>query len=73
MGRPGFSSTNSCTWQNFDKNYAIFVYKVALAAGTNFFVRNASTTATFNTEWNKLGGISGVGMPTSTESATLPR
>lgn len=71
QGCPGFSNTNSCTWQAFDKNYALFVYKVALPTGTNFFIRNASTTATFNTEWNKLGGLSGVGMPTSTESATL--
>lgn len=61
-------SGNTCTFQGFDKNYMLFVYSNALAGGTNFFIRNASATATFYNEWNKLGGIGGPGMPLTGET-----
>jgi uncharacterized protein (TIGR03437 family) len=69
---PFIAGGNTCTYQAFDKNYILFVYKTPLASGiTNVFIRNASTTATFNTVWNKTGGLSGVGLPLTAESATL--
>jgi uncharacterized protein (TIGR03437 family) len=67
---PLIAGGNTCTYQAFDKNYILFVYKQPLASGiTNVFIRNASTTATFNTEWNNLGGLSGPGNPLTAESA----
>jgi uncharacterized protein (TIGR03437 family) len=69
---PFIAGGNTCTYQAFDKNYVLFVYKQAVASGlTNIFIRNASTTATFFTEWNSLGGLSGAGLPLTAESATL--
>jgi uncharacterized protein (TIGR03437 family) len=69
---PFFGAGNACTYQGFDKNYMLVVYQVALASGTaNFYIRNASTTETFNTEWTSLGGFSGAGFPITGESATL--
>jgi uncharacterized protein (TIGR03437 family) len=68
---PFIAGGNTCTYQSFDKNYILFVYKQALPSGiTNVFIRNASTTATFNTAWNNLGGLSGPGNPLTAESAT---
>jgi len=67
---PPVAAGNACTFQGFDKNYMIFAYQNPLASGTaNFYIRNASTTATFYTEWNKLGGISGPGLPLTAETA----
>jgi uncharacterized protein (TIGR03437 family) len=68
---PFIAGGNTCTYQSFDKNYILFVYKQALPSGlTNVFIRNASTTSVFNTEWNTLGGLSGPGNPLTAESAT---
>jgi uncharacterized protein (TIGR03437 family) len=61
-----FSSTNSCTYQYFDKNYLLFAYASALSTG----VQTAYISSTFYTEWNTLGGFGGPGFPT-TATATL--
>ncbi|MGI8744243.1 MAG: hypothetical protein ACR2NN_17045 [Bryobacteraceae bacterium] len=56
---------NSCIYQFFDKPYALFVYKNALANGNvNFAVRDP-----FYTKWQSLGGIGGAGPATSAETA----
>src|SRR5439155_6956357 len=55
---------NSCTYDIFDKNYALFAYHSALATGQNFTIRN-----TFYTEWTARGGITGLGRPVDVETA----
>ena len=55
---------NSCIYQIFDKPYALFVYKNALANGVNFAVRDP-----FYTKWQALGGIAAAGPATSAEQA----
>jgi len=63
---PYFSSTNTCTYQFFDKNYLLFVYATALANGT----QNVDVISTFYTSWTSLGGFIGPGLPTAA-SATI--
>ena len=57
-------SSNSCQWQPFSNNYALFVYASALAStGQDFGTRDP-----FYTKWKNLGGISGMGPATSAET-----
>ena len=60
---PAFEG-NSCTYDIFDKNYALFAYHAALATGQNFTIRNA-----FYTEWSARLGITGLGRPVDVETA----
>ncbi len=62
QGCPFFSTANSCTYQFFDKNYAIFGYKYTLATGQYFYIRNL-----FYTKWVALGGMSTLGRPVDGE------
>ncbi|MBS1858168.1 MAG: hypothetical protein JST11_22545 [Acidobacteria bacterium] len=55
---------NSCTYDIFDKNYALFAYHTALATGQNFTIRNQ-----FFTEWTARTGITGPGRPVDVETA----
>ena len=55
---------NPCTFQIFDKNYALFAYQVATLNGQNFAIRDPYFTA-----WKNFGGISGMGAATSAETA----
>lgn len=56
---------NSCLYQFFDKPYALFVYKNALANGSvDLAVRDP-----FYTKWQALGGIVAAGPATSPETA----
>ncbi len=64
---PTFSDGNSCLYQTFDRNYALFVYASAMFSGTNFYIRNAAYP--FLTKWNTLGGISVLGPPVDAETA----
>ena len=68
---PPIDQTNSCTWDIFDKSYALFAYHAALATGLNFTIRNlsGSTTILFYTEWTAQGGIGGLGRPVDVETA----
>jgi uncharacterized protein with LGFP repeats len=60
-----FSFDNSCTYDSFDKGYALFVYTSPLAGGTNF-----SVSGGYYTEWAGLGGIvGGQGRPLTAPSA----
>ena len=61
---PAIDATNSCTYDIFDKGYALFAYRSALATGQNFTIRNS-----FYTEWNTRFGISGIGLPIDVETA----
>ncbi len=68
---PPIDATNSCTYDIFDKSYALFAYQVALATGQNFTIRNqaGSTSILFYTEWTARGGVTGLGRPVDVESA----
>ncbi len=68
---PPFLPGNSCTWDVFDKSYALFAYHTALATGQNFTIRNQanSTSILFYTEWTNRGGITGLGPPLTAEAA----
>ena len=68
---PSIDATNSCTWDIFDKSYALFAYHVALATGQNFTIRNlsGSTSILFYTAWTASGGIGGLGRPVDVETA----
>lgn len=68
---PIIDQTNSCTYDIFDKSYALFAYRVALFSGQNFTVRNVTGNAAiqFYTEWTARGGISGIGRPVDVETA----
>ena len=63
---PAFDG-NACTYDFFDKGYALFVYRTALVTGQNFTIRN-----TFYTEWTARGGMSGPGRPLDVENAFTP-
>ena len=67
---PPIDATNSCTYDIFDKSYALFAYQVALATGQNFTIRNqaGSTSILFYTEWTARGGVTGLGRPVDVES-----
>src|ERR1017187_6539840 len=49
-----FDLGNSCTYDSFDKGYALFVYASPLAGGQNFTISGG-----YYTEWAGLGGIAG--------------
>jgi uncharacterized protein (TIGR03437 family) len=68
---PPIDQTNSCTWDIFDKSYALFAYHAPLATAQNFTIRNlaGSTTILFYTEWTARGGIAGPGRPVDVETA----
>jgi uncharacterized protein (TIGR03437 family) len=68
---PPIDQTNSCTYDIFDKSYALFAYHAALATGQNFAIRNlaGSTSILFYTEWTNRGGITGLGRPVDVETA----
>jgi len=68
---PPIDQTNSCTWDIFDKSYALFAYHAPLLSGQNFTIRNlsGSTTILFYTEWTARGGITGLGRPVDVETA----
>lgn len=55
---------NACAWQLFDKNYALFVYEKATAAGDNFAIRDP-----FYTKWAALGAMNGLGPAAGAEQA----
>ena len=67
---PPIDQTNSCTYDLFDKSYALFAYSQPLLSGQNFTIRNVagSTSILFYTEWTARGGISGLGRPVDAES-----
>jgi uncharacterized protein (TIGR03437 family) len=56
-------STNTCTYQFFNKNYVLFVYDSATFTGQNFALRDP-----FYTRWVALGGIGGPGPVTDVET-----
>ena len=68
---PPIDQTNSCTYDIFDKSYALFAYSQPLFSGQNFTIRNVagSTSILFYTEWTARGGIGGLGRPVDVESA----
>jgi len=51
---PYFDTVNTCTYDSFDKGYALFVYAAPLPAGQNFTVSGG-----YYTEWAGLGGAAG--------------
>jgi uncharacterized protein (TIGR03437 family) len=51
---PFFQVGNTCTYDFFDKSYALFVYTAPLPAGQNFTISGG-----YYTEWAGLGGIAG--------------
>jgi uncharacterized protein (TIGR03437 family) len=51
---PFFDNANACTYDFFDKGYALFVYAFPLLAGQNFTISGG-----YYTEWAGLGGIAG--------------
>ena len=63
--------TNSCTYDFFDKSYALFAYHAPLLTGQNFTIRNlaGSTSILFYTAWTASGGITGLGRPVDVETA----
>ena len=68
---PPIDATNSCTWDIFDKSYALFAYHAALSTGQNFTIRNlaGSTSILFYTTWTASGGTTGLGRPVDVETA----
>ena len=68
---PSIDATNSCTWDIFDKSYALFAYSAPLLTGQNFTIRNlaGSTSILFYTAWTASGGIAGLGRPVNVETA----
>jgi uncharacterized protein (TIGR03437 family) len=64
QGCPAETSGNLCTWQVFDKGYALFAYDPAIAAGTDFDI-----SGTFYTTWNALGGNTDLGPPLTAATA----
>ncbi len=51
---PSFDTVNACTYDSFDKGYALFAYAIPLPAGQNFTISGG-----FYTEWTGLGGAAG--------------
>ena len=52
---PFFDPNNTCQWDLFDKNYALFVYKVPVFASQTQF----SVSGAIYTKWTALGGMLG--------------
>jgi uncharacterized protein (TIGR03437 family) len=62
---PYFDLVNTCTYDFFDKGYALFAYTTPLPAGQDLTIRLG-----FYTEWMNLGGVAGgPGRPVSVETA----
>ena len=61
----------TCTYDIFDKSYALFAYHAALLTGQDFTVRNlaGSTSILFYTAWTVSGGLGGLGNPVDVETA----
>jgi uncharacterized protein (TIGR03437 family) len=57
-------SNNSCTYQVFDRNYALFVYVLANDLGQTFYTRDP-----YYTQWLAAGGVSTLGPATGGEQA----
>ena len=51
---PFFDAGNTCTYDFFDKGYALFVYTTPLPGGQNLTISGG-----FYTEWASLGGMAG--------------
>ena len=51
---PFFDLVNTCTYDFFDKGYALFVYGTPLPAGQNLTISGG-----YYTEWTSLGGMAG--------------
>ena len=60
---PMFDPANSCTYQFFDKGYALFSYLNAIQGGQDFTIR-----LSFYTKWAAAGGLSGYGRPEEAEA-----
>lgn len=58
------SADNSCQWQLFTNNYALFAYTFSLQSGS----QNFATRDPFYTKWTTLGGMQGLGPATSAET-----
>jgi len=56
---------NSCQWQLFASNYALFVYASPVANSAQQF----ATRDPFFTKWMSLGGMSGIGPANSAETS----
>jgi len=57
--------SNTCQWQPFSSNYALFIYASALPnTAQNFGIRDP-----FYTKWNSLGGVSRLGPANSAETS----
>ena len=62
---PSLVQANSCQYQLFDRNYALFVYKNPVdLGGTTFATRDP-----YYTKWTGYGGIGVLGPASSTETA----
>ena len=63
---PGLVSfpSNSCQWQPFSSNYALFAYASTLPNTA----QNFGTRDPFFTKWNNLGGVTGLGPANSAET-----
>jgi uncharacterized protein (TIGR03437 family) len=61
---PAYETQSVCTFQLFNKGYALFAYKTALLTGQNFQIRG-----NFYTRWTNLGGTGGIGIPVENESS----
>jgi uncharacterized protein (TIGR03437 family) len=61
---PVIDGSNSCTYDIFDKGYALFAYRTPLATGQDFTIRQL-----FYTEWTNKLGIAGLGRPVDVETA----
>ena len=59
------ASTNSCQWQTFSTDYALFVYASPLPSNGP---QNVATRDPYYTRWTALGGISVLGPPNSAET-----
>ena len=62
---PSLNTANACTYQLFDKPYALFVFKEQVNNSANTFY----TRAPFYAKWAAAGGISGMGPAVSAETA----
>ncbi len=58
------NASNSCQWQPFSSNYALFVYAAPLLSGPqNFAIRDP-----YYSKWRTLGGVTGLGPAISAET-----
>ncbi len=57
-------ATNACTWQTFDRSFALFVFTSPTANGSNFQTREP-----FYTKWVTVGGINAIGAAVESDAA----